>query len=222
MNKKLMVFFLTFLLGACQSSQINNLKSYDGNITSSCEKKKVKTPRLFFMLQMLYFNESKDIILDRKKFASFKGKKDNNPIIEFIKYPKEAFIKKLSHEQAIDFYRENLNEMGMPYNAWILADVLDVVNERNKEALWQQFIFVMNNNDPEKETKLFIRLWYAMVREAAKPLSEKQIKSKRWLDKMRRIALVNNIEKKLDFMFEEMINNSEKSNKKQRVSNDDF
>lgn len=122
----------------------------------------------------------------------------------------------------MNFYRENLNEMGMPYNAWILADVLDVVNERNKEALWQQFVFVMNNNDFAKEAKLFIMLWGVMVREAAKPSSDKQIKSKKWLERMRRINLVNKLEKELDFRFEEMINKSMSSNKNKRGSNDDF
>ncbi|MBO1916025.1 hypothetical protein J4727_05780 [Providencia rettgeri] len=43
-----------------------------------------------------------------------------------------------------------------------LADVLDIINERNREALWQQSVFVMNNNDPAKEAKLFMMLWYAM------------------------------------------------------------
>ncbi|MEX6121576.1 hypothetical protein [Providencia hangzhouensis] len=81
----------------------------------------------------------------------------------------------------------DLNEMGSVYSAWILADVLDVINERNREALWQQFVFVMNNNNPAKEAKLFMMLWYAMVREASKLPSDKQIKSKRWLEKMRRI-----------------------------------
>ncbi|HGV3502495.1 MULTISPECIES: hypothetical protein [Providencia] len=174
------------------------------------------------MLQMLYFSESKDLIFDRKKLVLFKGEKDNNPMSEFLKYPKDAFIKKLSHEQAMGFYRENLNEMGMSYHAWILADVLDVVNERNREALWQQFIFVVNNNDPAKEAKLFMMLWYTMVREASKPPSDKQIKSKRWLEKMRRITLVNKLEKKLDFMFEEMINDSKFDNKSRRGSNDIF
>ncbi|MEX5922488.1 hypothetical protein [Providencia huaxiensis] len=192
------------------------------NTINFCENKGVKTPRLFFMLQMLYFSESKDLIFDRKKLVIFKGEKDNNLMLEFLKYPKEAFIKKLSHEQAMGFYSENLNEMGMSYYAWILADVLDVINERNREALWQQFIFVMNNNNPAKEAKLFMMLWYAMVREASKPPSDKQIKSKRWLEKMRRITLVKNIEKELDFMFEEMINNSMNFNKNKRSSNDGF
>ncbi|QWQ19675.1 hypothetical protein [Providencia rettgeri] len=151
-----------------------------------------------------------------EKISHFKGEKDNNPMLAFLKYPKEAFIKKLSHEQAMDFYRENLNEMGMSYHAWILADVLDVINERNREALWQQFVFVMNNNDPAKEAKLFMMLWYAMVREASKLPSDKQIKSKRWLEKMRRITLVKNIEKELDFMFEEMINDSMNFNKNKK------
>lgn len=122
----------------------------------------------------------------------------------------------------MDFYRENLNEMEMPYNAWILADVLDVVNERNKKALWQQFVFVMNNNDFDKEAKLFLMLWGVMVREAAKSSSDKKIKSKKWLERMRRITLVNKLEKELDFRFEEMINNSMSSNKNKRISNDDF
>ncbi|MEX5862718.1 hypothetical protein AB6H29_12635 [Providencia hangzhouensis] len=60
------------------------------------------------------------------------------------------------------FISENLNEMGMSYHAWILADVLDIINERNREALWQQFVFVMNNNNPAKEAKLFMMLWYAI------------------------------------------------------------
>ncbi|MBN6363704.1 hypothetical protein JZM27_21190, partial [Providencia huaxiensis] len=196
--------------------QGNNVKYNKKNIISFCETKGVKTPRLFFMLQMLYFSESKNLIFDRKKLVIFKGEKDNNPILEFLKYPKEAFVRKFGYEEAMVFYRENLNEMGMPYNAWILADVLDVVNERNKETLWQQFIFVMNNNDPAKEAKLFMVLWYAMVREASKPPSDKQIKSKRWLEKMRRIALVNKLERKLDFMFEEMINDSKFYNKSRK------
>nr|CAC9225968.1 Uncharacterised protein [Providencia rettgeri] len=74
--------------------------------------------------------------------------------------------------------------------------------------------FVMNNNDPAKEAKLFMMLWYAMVREASKLPSDKQIKSKRWLEKMRRISLVNKLERKLDFMFEEMIDDSKFYNKK--------
>ncbi|HEM8212183.1 hypothetical protein [Providencia rettgeri] len=222
MNYKLIVVLSVFLLGACQNPQGNNVKYNKKNTTNFCEKKGVKTPRLFFMLQMLYFSESKDLIFDRKKLVIFKGGKDNNPMLEFLKYPKEAFIKKLSHEQAMDFYRENLNEMGMSYHAWILADVLDIINERNREALWQQFVFVMNNNDPAKEAKLFMMLWYVMVREASKPPSDKQIKSKRWLEKMRRITLVKNIEKELDFMFEEMINNSMNFNKNKRSSNDGF
>ena len=163
------------------------------------------------MLQMLYFYEFKDVS-DRKKCTRLKSEKEDNPLFSFIKYPKEAFVKNLTHEKAMDFYRKNLNEMGMPYNTWILADVLDVVNERNREALWQQFVYVMNKDDPAEENKLFMILWYTMVREAAKPLSDKQIKSKRWLMKMRRITLVNNIEKKLDFIFEKMINDSKLSN----------
>ncbi|MEX6150451.1 hypothetical protein AB6G45_17225 [Providencia hangzhouensis] len=99
-------------------------------------------------------------------------------MLAFLKYPKEAFIKKLSHEQAMDFYRENLNEMGMSYHAWILADVLDVINERNREALWQQFVFVMNNNNPEKEAKLFMMLWYAMVRELPNYHQTSKLKAK--------------------------------------------
>ncbi|MEX6221549.1 hypothetical protein AB6G21_13255 [Providencia hangzhouensis] len=82
---------------------------------------------LFFMLQMLYFSESKDLIFDRKKLVIFKGEKDNNPMLEFLKYPKEAFIKKLSHEQAMDFYSENLNEMGMSYHAWIWPSVFNIM-----------------------------------------------------------------------------------------------
>lgn len=220
MNYKLIFFLSVFLLSACQNPQGNNVKYNKKNIISFCEKKGVKTPRLFFMLQMLYFSESKNLIFDRKKLVIFKGEKDNNPILEFLKYPKEAFVRKFGYEEAMVFYRENLNEMGMPYNAWILADVLDVVNERSKETLWQQFIFVMNNNDPAKEAKLFMVLWYAMVREASKPPSDKQIKSKRWLEKMRRIALVNKLERKLDFMFEEMINDSKCYNKNRRGSHD--
>ncbi|MEQ4706657.1 hypothetical protein [Providencia huaxiensis] len=220
MNYKLIVVLSVFLLSACQNPQGNNVKYNKKNIISFCEKKGVKTPRLFFMLQMLYFSESKNLIFDRKKLVIFKGEKDNNPILEFLKYPKEAFVRKFGYEEAMVFYRENLNEMGMPYNAWILADVLDVVNERSKETLWQQFIFVMNNNDPAKEAKLFMVLWYAMVREASKPPSDKQIKSKRWLEKMRRIALVNKLERKLDFMFEEMINDSKCYNKNRRGSHD--
>ncbi|MBQ0533170.1 hypothetical protein [Providencia huaxiensis] len=220
MNYKLIFLLSVFLLSACQNPQGNNVKYNKNNIISFCETKGVKTPRLFFMLQMLYFSESKNLIFDRKKLVIFKGEKDNNPILEFLKYPKEAFVRKFGYEEAMVFYRENLNEMGMPYNAWILADVLDVVNERNKETLWQQFIFVMNNNDPAKEAKLFMVLWYAMVREAAKPLSDKQIKSKKWLEKMRRIALVNKLERKLDFMFEEMINDSRFYNKNRRGSHD--
>lgn len=220
MNYKLIFLLSVFLLSACQNPQGNNVKYNKNNIISFCEKKGVKTPRLFFMLQMLYFSESKNLIFDRKKLVIFKGEKDNNPMLAFLKYPKEAFVRKLGYEEAMVFYRENLNEMGMPYNAWILADVLDVVNERSKETLWQQFIFVMNNNDPAKEAKLFMVLWYAMVREASKPPSDKQIKSKRWLEKMRRIALVNKLERKLDFMFEEMINDSTFYNKNRRGSHD--
>ncbi|MGJ3354487.1 hypothetical protein [Providencia sp. Je.9.19] len=211
MNYKLMVVFSVFLLGACQTFQGNKGKENDGNIISSSERKDIKTPSLFFKLQMLYFYEFKDV-LDREKCARLKSKKEDNPFFNFIKYPKEAFVKNLNHEKAIYFYRKNLNEMGMPYNAWILADVLDVVNERNRETLWQQFVYVMNKDDPAEEIKLFMILWYTMVREAAKPLSDKQIKSKRWLMKMRQITLVNNIERKLDFVFEEMINDSKLSN----------
>nr|CAC9225950.1 Uncharacterised protein [Providencia rettgeri] len=68
MNYKLIVVLSVFLLGACQNPQGNNVKYNKKKIQLIfCEKKGVKTPRLFFMLQMLYFSESKDLIFDRKK-----------------------------------------------------------------------------------------------------------------------------------------------------------
>ncbi|MEX6338161.1 hypothetical protein AB6F89_16095 [Providencia hangzhouensis] len=74
MNYKLIVVLSVFLLGACQNPQGNNVK-YNKKIQLIFVKKGVKTPRLFFMLQMLYFSESKDLIFDRKKLVIFKGEK---------------------------------------------------------------------------------------------------------------------------------------------------
>lgn len=74
-NYKLIVFFGGFLLGACQPYQSNNSKEDKKSIARSCEENKIKTSRLFFMLQILYLYESKDIILDRKNSSVSRVKK---------------------------------------------------------------------------------------------------------------------------------------------------
>lgn len=111
---------------------------------------------------------------------------NNNPRTEDIKFHEAVVIHENGHEAS-----------GIPYDAWFFADIYDVLNEVDRDKLWGEVLDLMSGNQGKQEAKVFINLWLKMKSEAQSKNAEKREKSQRWLNRMRKVPLVIEIEKTL-------------------------
>ncbi|HHR6079176.1 TPA: hypothetical protein ACS7ZY_001525 [Providencia alcalifaciens] len=111
---------------------------------------------------------------------------NNNPRTEDIKFHEAVVIHENGHKAS-----------GIPYDAWFFADIYDVLNEADRNKLWDEVLDLMSGNQGKQEAKVFINLWLKMKSEAKSENAKKREKSQRWLNRMRKIPLVIEIEKTL-------------------------
>jgi L-rhamnose mutarotase len=111
---------------------------------------------------------------------------NDNPRTEDIKFDEAVVIHQNGHKAS-----------GIPYDAWFFADIYDVLNEADRNKLWDEVLDLMSGNQGKQEAKVFINLWLKMKSEAQSKNAEKREKSQRWLNRMRKVPLVIEIEKTL-------------------------
>lgn len=111
---------------------------------------------------------------------------NNNPRTEDIKFHEAVVIHENGHKTS-----------EIPYDAWFFADIYDVLNEADRNKLWDEVLDLMSGNQGKQEAKVFINLWLKVKSEAQSENVEKREKSQRWLNRMRKIPLVIEIEKTL-------------------------
>lgn len=111
---------------------------------------------------------------------------NNNPRTEDIKFHEAVVIHENGHKAS-----------GIPYDAWFFADIYYVLNEVDRNKLWDEVLDLMSGNQGKQEAKVFINLWLKMKSEAKSENAKKREKSQRWLNRMRKIPLVIEIEKTL-------------------------
>ncbi|HEQ1858763.1 TPA: hypothetical protein VEO38_002308 [Providencia alcalifaciens] len=111
---------------------------------------------------------------------------NNNPRTEDIKFHEAVVIHENGHKAS-----------EIPYDAWFFADIYDVLNEADRNKLWDEVLDLMSGNQGKQEVKVFINLWLKVKSEAQSENVEKREKSQRWLNRMRKIPLVIEIEKTL-------------------------
>ncbi|MTB68083.1 hypothetical protein GKR48_14845 [Providencia sp. wls1943] len=99
--------------------------------------------------------------------------------------------------EAVVIHENGHKASGIPYDAWFFADIYDVLNEADRNKLWDEVLDLMSGNQEKQDAKVFINLWLKMKSEAQSENAENREKSQRWLNRMRKIPLVIEIEKTL-------------------------
>ncbi|WP_036965427.1 hypothetical protein [Providencia alcalifaciens] len=105
--------------------------------------------------------------------------------------------KDIKFHEAVVIHENGHKASGIPYDAWFFADIYDVLNEADRNKLWNEVLDLMSGNQGKQEAKVFINLWLKMKSEAKSENAKNREKSQRWLNRMRKIPLVIEIEKTL-------------------------
>lgn len=207
-------FSMTLLLIACQEN-----KAIDGNgnenetesvsvirtPTSNIERNSQQEIRVIDFLQLAYM----DVVMKGQcnKSMDFGAMRyESKKPVEMMRFMDEIASQKIEYAEAISKYKTKLSELEIPYEAWFLADVFEVVDSALAAKLWKKYQHAIMKGGKKEELTLFTKIWHTMIREAAREPSEKQMVSQKWLERMRIMPFIINFERVSDSVWADMDN----------------
>lgn len=198
---RFLFFTLILLLTACNGGEtlkVNNESENEKKIIyGEYEYKKVKLlAGLNFNYVYIAMKIPENITKDEyRKLAHIRV------IADFIRLDKKCFNERIDYKKAIDLYHESLDKRNLPHAVWFFEHVLKVIDENERDIVWKAYLYAINKGGREDELALIMKIWYAMLIEAAKPSSEKQKRSIEWLSIARKISTINQMEKYINSMW---------------------
>ncbi|MGF7481716.1 hypothetical protein [Providencia sp. SP181] len=196
---RFLFFTLILLLTACNGGQTLKVNNKDEkNITyGESEYKKVK------LLAGLNFSYMYIAMRMPENITKYKHNKlaHVRVIADFIKLDKKCFDEGIDYKKAIVLYHESLDKRNVSRTIWFFEHILNVIDENERDIVWKAYLYTINKGGRKDELALIMKIWYAMLIEAAKPPSEKQQRSIEWLSIARQISTINKMEKHINSMW---------------------